>query len=440
MHKTDTTIGYVGRGSLAEEAGIAVGDRLISINGKTFLDILEYRFLISEPEVELIIEKADGNIEGVIIENDYEDLGIDFKQGLIDTPQSCRNKCIFCFIDQLPKGMRETVYFKDDDTRLSFLQGNYVTLTNLSEQDIQRMIDMHISPINISVHTTNPSLRVKMLGNRFAGNVYELMKRFADNEISMNCQIVLCPDINDGAELARTINDLGALYPYVSSIAIVPVGLTAHREGLYPLREFRVDEHKNVIEQIERHQRQFYDKYGTRLVYLSDEFYINAGKDLPEPNEYEGFPQIENGVGLVASLVEEFNEAAMRIPKRSFSRRVALATGELVFPYIRDMCRRLETLCDGLEVSVYAVKNNFFGGGVNVSGLVCGCDIIDQLKDKIDCGTLLLPSVMLRDGEEVFLDDTTVAELERELGVKVIAIENDGYDFVEKIIGMDLEF
>jgi putative radical SAM enzyme (TIGR03279 family) len=440
MHKTDTTIGYVGRGSLAEEAGIAVGDRVISINGKTFADILEYRFLISEPEVELVIEKPCGAIEGVIIENDYEDLGIDFKQGLIDIPQSCRNKCIFCFIDQLPKGMRETVYFKDDDTRLSFLQGNYVTLTNLSENDIQRMIDMHISPINISVHTTNPKLREKMLGNRFAGNVYELMKRFAENEIVMNCQIVLCPEINDGAELERTVDDLGALYPYVASVAIVPVGLTEYRDGLYPLREFRADEHKNVIEQIERYQRKYYDKYGTRLVYLSDEFYINAGRDLPKPCEYEGFPQIENGVGLVASLVEEFDEATGRIPKRKRSRNVVLITGELVFPYIQGMCRRLEQLCDGLKVSVYAIKNNFFGGGVNVSGLVCGCDIIEQLRDKIDCETLLLPAVMLRDGEDVFLDDTTVGDVERELSVKVVSIENDGYDFVEKIIGENLEF
>lgn len=440
MYNTNTTIGYIEKGSLAEQAGIKVGDKLIAVNEHTFSDILEYRFLISEPEVTLIIEKPDGTQEGIIIENDYADLGIDFQQGLIDTPQSCRNKCIFCFIDQLPSGMRETVYFKDDDTRLSFLQGNYVTLTNLSEKDIQRMIDMRISPINISVHTTNSELRIKMLQNRFAGNIYPLMKRFAAHKIVMNCQIVLCPEINDGEQLAQTLDDLGALYPYVCSIAVVPVGLTRYRDGLYPLRQFTKTEHQEVIEQVAKYQKRFHEKYGTRLVYLSDEFYINAKQPLPKPEEYEGFPQIENGVGLVASLYEEFEAAIEYIPQKQYDRSVTLATGELVYPYICELCDKLQEICNGLLITVYAVKNHFFGGGVNVSGLICGCDIIKQLKGKLNDPILLLPSVMLRDGDEVFLDDTTVSDIENELEVTVVFTENDGYDFVEKIIGEKLEF
>lgn len=440
MHKTDTTIGYVEPNSLAEQAGIQPGDKLLTIGGHIIHDILEYRFLISEPEVTLVIEKADGSQEGIIIENDYADLGIEFQQGLVDEPQSCRNQCIFCFIDQLPKGMRETVYFKDDDTRLSFLQGNYVTLTNLSEDEIQRMIDMHISPINISVHTTNPELRIKMLHNRFASNIYSLMRRFASNGIIMNCQIVLCPSINDGSRLDDTLRDLGKLYPYINSIAIVPVGLTRYRKGLYPLRTFREEEYRQIIKQVSSYQQQFYQKYGTRLVYLSDEFYINASVPLPKAMEYEGFPQIENGVGLVTSLLEEFEDAICHIPTKKYDRSVTLATGELVFPYIRNLCRRLEQCCEGLSVTVYAIKNNFFGGNVNVSGLICGCDIIEQLKGKIQGNILLLPSAMLRDGENIFLDDTTVPEVEKALQVKTVFSENDGYDFVEKIIGEELNF
>lgn len=426
-------------GSIAEEIGIEPGDKLLTVNGHEVRDILEYRYLISEYEVELEIEKTDGSIDCVVVENDYEDLGIEFSSGLIDDAQSCRNKCIFCFIDQLPKGMRETVYFKDDDTRLSFLQGNYVTLTNMNDSEIDRMIKMRVSPINISVHTTNPKLREKMLSNRFAGRVYEIMKKFADNNIYMNCQIVLCPEINDGEELDRSITDMEKLYPYVNSIAVVPVGLTRYREGLYPLRQFTNEECAEVIKQVEAHQQRIYKKHGTRLVYLSDEFYLNAKIPVPKPEEYEGFPQMDNGVGLVASMKEEIEAAVKMIRNKNNTRSVMMATGEMAYPFIVEMSA-LVSEYSGIRIDVYAVKNDFFGGGVNVAGLVCGGDIINQLKDKPICDVLAMPSVMLRDGERVFLDDTTVDDIESSLGMKTVFIDNDGYDFVEKLTGEELEF
>lgn len=431
---------FVEPDSLACEAGIEEGDTLLLLNGHEVHDILEYRYLISEYEVTVTIEKKDASIEEITIENDYEDIGIEFESGLIDNAKSCTNKCIFCFIDQLPEGMRETVYFKDDDTRLSFLQGNYVTLTNMKEEEISRMIEMRISPINISVHTTNPELRIKMLNNRFAGNIYSIMKRFAENNMHMNCQIVLCPGINDGAELERTINDIRKLYPFVESLAVVPVGLTAHREGLCRLKEFDKEGSKEVIEQITRKQEKFLAEIGTRLVYLSDEFYLNAGVKIPEPEEYEGFPQLENGVGLIAGLDEEFTAAIDMIKAKKRKRRVSLATGELAFEFINGLAKRIEEAAPGVHVDVYAVKNEFFGGGVNVAGLVTGGDIIKQLKGKIKTRELIIPSVMLRDGDDVFLDDVTVSDIERELNVKIYAVENDGYDFVEKILGEELDF
>ena len=426
--------------SLAEMAGIEPGDRLMLLNGHEVRDVLEYRYLMSEYEITVTVQKKNGDIEEITIENDYEDIGIEFESGLMDNAKSCTNKCIFCFIDQLPKGMRETVYFKDDDTRLSFLQGNYVTLTNMKEDELQRMIDMHVSPINISVHTTNPELRVKMLNNRFAGKVYDIMKRFSKNNIHMNCQIVLCPGYNDEKELDRTITDIAKLYPYVDSLAIVPVGLTAHREGLCKLCEFDSLGAKKVIEQVGKYQKKYLKKFGTRLVYLSDEFYLKAGVDLPEPEEYEGFPQLENGVGLIPGMEEEFLEAVLRIAKKKRNRRISLATGELAYDFIKSMTERIERAAPGFSAEVFAVKNEFFGGGVNVAGLVCGGDIIKQLKGRITTEELFIPQVMLRDDDELFLDDVTVADLEKALNVKVSAVLNDGYDFVEKLLGEELEF
>ncbi len=438
MRKADTTIKYVEPRSIAEEAGLEAGDTLVKINGHDFHDILEYRYLTAEYEVTLEVLKKDGTTEIITVENDYEDIGIEFSDGLIDEAQSCRNKCIFCFIDQLPKGMRETVYFKDDDTRLSFLQGNYVTLTNMSDEEIDRLIKMRVSPINVSVHATNPQLRCKMLNNRFAGKCYNIMKKFAKNNIYMNCQIVLCPEINDKKELDRSISDLAALFPYVSSVSVVPVGLTRYREGLYPLTPFTAESSKAVIEQVEKWQKKLLQKLGTRLIYLSDEFYLNAGIEMPEADEYEGFPQLENGVGLIASMKEEF-DAAIKLVNKKYSRTVAIATGELATPFIGDLAKRLSDKT-GIKISVYPIKNDFFGGGVNVAGLVTGRDLIAQMTDKPKSDILLIPQSMLRDDDNIFLDDTTVAEVENALNMKIEPVLNDGYEFIEKIIGEELEF
>ena len=440
MHSCDRTIEYVEPHSLAAEAGIESGDVLLKINDEEPLDILEYRYLISEYEVELEIEKRDGSVEIITIENDYEDFGIEFREGLIDKAQSCRNKCIFCFIDQLPKGMRETVYFKDDDARLSFLQGNYVTLTNMSEEDIDRLIRMRVSPINISVHTTNPELRVKMLSNRFAGNIFSRMKKFADAGLYMNCQIVLCPDFNDKAELDRTITDLSLLLPYTVSLSVVPVGLTAHREGLCRLTPFNKESSLEVVRQVEAHQQRILKEHGTRFVYLSDEFYLNAGLPVPTAEEYEGFPQIENGVGLIASMQEEFDDAIGRIPKRDYSRKIAIATGELAAPFIKRLTERICEKVKGVSIEVYAVKNDFFGGGVNVAGLVCACDIVKTLENISQYDELLIPDSMLRDGEDVFLDNISLDELSKTLDIKITPVPNDGYLFCEAVLGTELEF
>lgn len=439
-HDTDTTVKTVYPDSVAEEAGIEVGDKIISINGSKFYDVLEYRYLVSENDITVEVLKKNGETEILEIENGYEDLGVEFNSGLIDTAQSCRNKCIFCFIDQLPKGMRDTVYFKDDDTRLSFLQGNYVTLTNMDDEEIDRMIKMRISPINISVHTTNPELRKRMLNNRFAGRINEIMQKFADNEIYMNCQIVLCPGYNDKEELDRTITDLARLYPYVSSVSAVPVGLTRYREGLCKLTPFDRESAYDTVMQVEKHQRELLKTIGTRLVYLSDEFYINAKLPIPDGEDYEGFPQIENGVGLVASMRDEFDEAVRLVKPKKRSRRVTIATGELVYEYIKGLADRLCEAAEGVKADVYAIKNEFFGGGVNVSGLVVGSDIIKQLSDKPKTDALIIPVTMLRDGDDIFLDDTTVEDVEKALGMKVIPTEGDGYSFIESILGEELEF
>ncbi|MDD6735169.1 MAG: DUF512 domain-containing protein [Clostridiales bacterium] len=440
MPKEDTTISYVESGSLAEEAGIAEGDKLISVNGHVFHDILEYRYLVSEAEVELEVLKKNGDTEIITIENDYEDLGIDFRQELIKEAQSCRNKCIFCFIDQLPKGMRETVYFKDDDTRLSFLQGNYVTLTNLSDEEIGRLIKMRVSPINISVHTTNPQLRVAMLKNPNAAKIYNIMRRFAENDIYMNCQIVLCPGYNDKEELDRTIADMEALYPYVASCSVVPVGLTRYRDGLCPLTPFTPESSLDTIRQIEGYQKKFKRDFGKNLIYAADEFYINAGLPLPSACEYDGFPQIENGVGLISSMQEEFDEAIKLVVPGEYPRQVAIATGEIAGDFIRSLTDRLSEKCGGLSITVYPIKNTFFGGGVTVSGLVTAGDIIRTLEGEPKFDELIIPDCMLRDGEDIFLDNITLDELEERLGMPVTPTPNDGYIFIENILKTELSF
>lgn len=438
MKKPDTTIEYIEPGSFAEEAGLKKGDVLLSVNGSDFHDVLEYRYLTSEAEVELAVLKTDASVELVVIENDFEDIGIGFKSDLIDEAKSCRNQCIFCFIDQLPKGMRPSVYFKDDDTRLSFLQGNYVTLTNLAEEEIERMIKMRISPINLSVHTTNPALRRQMLHNKNAGKLYDTMKRFAKEKLTMNCQVVLCRDYNDKVELDRTIQDLAALYPYVASLSVVPVGLTAYREGLCELEPYTPEVAYEVVKQIETWQEKILKKHGSRMVYAADEFYLTAGLPLPNPEAYEGFPQLENGVGLIASMEEEFDEAIRLIKPKERSRRIAIATGELAYLFIQSLADKISKHCPGVEVLVYPIKNRFFGGGVTVAGLVCGMDLMEQMQDMPKADVLLIPSVMLRDGEDIFLDDTPLEQVQNQLQMPIIPINNDGYEFVEAVLGEEL--
>jgi len=440
MNSRDLTILYVEPGSIADEAGIKKGDVLLSVNGTEPYDILEYRYLISEYEIDVKIKKPDGTVDCITLENDYEDLGIEFSNGLIDTAKSCHNKCIFCFIDQLPKGMRETVYFKDDDARLSFLQGNYVTLTNMTDEDIDRLIKMRVSPINISVHTTNPDLREKMLSNRFAGNIFERMKKFRQNELYMNCQIVLCPGFNDKDELSRTIEDLSSLIPYTISLSVVPVGLTKYRDGLCKIKPFDKESSIEVIRQVEKYQQKFLKEHGTRFVYLADEFYINAGLQIPDADEYEGFPQIENGVGLIASMAEEFNDAIERMPKDIKNRKIAIATGEIASPFIKELIDRIKEKTKNIECDVFPVKNNFFGGGVNVAGLVVAGDIIDTVGDLSGFDELLIPDSMLRDGEDIFLDNITLSELSDKLNIKITPVPNDGYVFLEAVLNQELEF
>ena len=440
MQKGNTEISYIEPGSLASRAGLSPGDKLLSVNGHEIHDILEYRYLISETEVTIAVEKKNGSKEIITIENDYADLGIELTEALIAEAKSCKNKCIFCFIDQLPKGMRETVYFKDDDTRLSFLQGNYVTLTNVSDEEFSRIVAMHISPINISVHTTNPELRVKMLKNPNAAKIFDIMKMLAAHEIYMNCQIVLCPGYNDKAELDRTICDLASLYPYVISCSVVPVGLTRCREGLCELTPFDARSSLEAVRQIEEYQKKFRKDFGVNLIYASDEFYINAKLPIPKPSEYDGFPQIENGVGLIASMQEEFDEAVKLIPERKYNRNVALATGEIAEGFIKSLAKRLISICDGLKITVFPIKNEFFGGGVNVTGLVTGRDILKTVKNASDFDEMLISECMLRNGEDIFLDDITLSELSEKLDVKVTPTPNDGYAFIENVLGVELEF
>ena len=421
--------------SIAEEAGIEAGDFLLSINEQTIKDIFDYRYHQASEELLLEIEKPDGEIWEVEVEKDEsEDLGLEFEDSLINGAKSCTNKCIFCFIDQLPKGMRETVYFKDDDSRLSFLTGNYVTLTNIKNEELQRIIHYRMSPINVSVHTTNPELRKFMLGNRFAGDVIDKIKLLTDNGIEVNCQIVLCRDINDKEELNRTISDLSELYPLINSVSIVPVGISKHRDGLYKLVPFDKESSSNVINQVHRWQNQLLKEKGSRVVYLSDEFYIIADIDIPKNEYYEGFPQIENGVGMIALFKQELEEA-INSNYNTLNRKISIATGRLVYKNILQFINEIRTVYKGLEVNVYAIENNFFGQYVTVSGLLTGRDIIDQLKDKDLGQELLISRNMLRAGEHVLLDDITVEQIEAELGIKIKIVECNGADFFHAVIG-----
>lgn len=437
VKKVNNVISKVYKNSIAEELGIEVGDLLMSINGQTIHDIIEYRFLLSDEYLEVEIKKINGEIYIYEIEKDYDDdLGIEFTNPIIDQAKSCRNKCVFCFIDQLPKGMRETLYFKDDDSRLSFLQGNFVTLTNMSEEDIDNIIKYRISPINISVHTTNPELRQKMINNRFAGKLYSIMQRLADAQIQMNCQIVLCPGYNDKEELTRTISDLEQLYPYVNSAAIVPVGITKHRSHLPNLDIFDQKTANETIDQIQNLQKMYLDKIGTRFAFLSDEFYIIANRKLLEYDEYEGFIQFENGVGMISKLEREIQEYLMKISQAQKTRKkkISIATGHSAFEFIKKMADEIMNECKDVEINVFKIVNNFFGETITVSGLITATDIIEQLKDEDLGETLYIPRSMLKADEEIFLDNITLDELQKTMNIEVVPCLNEGCDFVDKIL------
>ena len=437
VKNTNNVISKVYKDSIADELGIEVGDLLISINGEPIHDIIEYRFLLSDEYLEVEIQKQNREVYIYEIEKDYDDdLGIEFTNPIIDKAKSCRNKCVFCFIDQLPKGMRETLYFKDDDSRLSFLQGNFVTLTNMSEEDINNIIKYRISPINISVHTTNPELRKTMIKNKFAGNLYSIMERLAEAQIQMNCQIVLCPGYNDKEELERTVSDLTKLYPYVNSAAAVPVGITKHRERLPNLEIFNEKTAGETIDQVDKLQKKYLKELGTRFIFLSDEFYIMANRKLLDYDEYEGFIQFENGVGMISKFEREIKDYLENLSEdhKSKIKKVSIATGHSAYEFMCEMAKCIMEKCPNVQIDVYKIINNFFGDTITVSGLVTATDIIDQLKDKNLGETLYIPRSMLKADEEIFLDNITLENLSDIMGLEVVPCLNEGKDFIDKIL------
>ncbi len=423
--------------SIAEELGIKKGDKLITINGAGIKDILEYKYLTTDEFLEVEIEHGNGEIWIYEVEKEYdEDIGIVF-QGIIDKPKACHNKCIFCFIDQLPSGMRETLYFKDDDTRLSFLQGNFVTLTNLSEREIDRIIKYRISPINVSVHTTDPELRSKMLNNKNAGKLMDYLEKLKEGKIEVKAQIVLCPGVNDGENLFKTLKDLSELYSELSCVAVVPAGITKHRQGLYELKEYDEASAAAVIEQVSELQGKFLAELTTRFVFLSDEFYLISDKELPGYDEYEGFSQLENGVGLITLFNEEVEESLKNLGSYNKKQRaVSLITGAYAAPNLAMAASKIESSIEDLKLSVFPIVNDFFGQGVKVAGLLTGKDIIHQLKGKTIGSDIFIPECMLKQDETIFLDNVTVDQLEKELGAKVTICREDGSDLVQKILSL----
>ncbi len=441
MQKKQLIVGVEAH-SIAHKLHLKAGDYLLTVNDETVRDIFDYRFLSADEFVKLEIEKANGKRKIFEIEKDYgQDLGLLFEEGLMDSYRSCTNQCIFCFIDQMPKGMRETLYFKDDDSRLSFLQGNYVTLTNMSEADIDRIIRYHMGPINISVHTTDEELRCKMLNNRFAGTVLRYLDRLYEAGIPMNGQVVLCKGINDGKQLEKTITDLSKYIPNMESLSIVPAGLTKYREGLFPLEKFTKEEALEVVKTVENFQQNIYNNCSTHFVHASDEFYLLAGLPLPSEETYDGYPQLENGVGMLRLLEEEFRDAIENEPDPEKGRsngfqELSLATGRLAFPSMARYAKEAEEKY-GIRIHVYEIRNDFFGEDITVSGLICGQDIIRQLKGKELGKRLLLPVNMFRAGEEYFLDDVTKEQTEGELGVKVMIVPSDGYALLDAFKGIE---
>ena len=447
MKTTEHIIKAVESGSIAEELEVEAGDVLLAINNQEIEDVFDYRCMILEEYLEVLIRKADGEEWLLEVDKDEdEDLGLEFENDLMSEYRSCTNKCMFCFIDQMPPGMRETLYFKDDDSRLSFMQGNYITLTNMKDRDIDRIIRLKLAPINISVQSTNPELRCKMLNNRCAGEKLKYLQKLYENGIEMNGQIVCCKGVNDGEELKRSIEDLMQYLPHMRSVSVVPAGITKYRDGLYPLELFTKEEAEEIIDLIEGYQQKCFEEYGLHFIHASDEWYILAGRELPEEDRYDGYIQLENGVGMMRLLKTEFMEAMEQLKssgkfaklKETLRRTVTVATGRLAAPLLQELAAELMAQFAGLQINVIPIRNDFFGETITVSGLVTGQDLIKQLKEQkesgLELGDILIPSNMLRTGEMVFLDDVTTADVEKELGVRVVINGPEGKDFVEAVI------
>jgi len=427
-------------GSRAERCGILAGDILLSINGNEIVDVLDYRFYLAEKRIDVEVLRGDEHLHFLIKKGEYDDIGLLFETPLMDKKHTCKNGCIFCFIDQNPKGMRDTVYFKDDDSRLSFIHGNYITLTNMTEKDVERIVKMRFSPLNISIHTTNPELRVKMMKNKRSGDVLKYLSDFKRAGLSMCGQIVLCKGVNDGEELLRSMRDLAEYYPSLTSVSVVPAGLTKHRDGLYPLTDFTAEEAAGVIDMIDFFADEHKRKFGSRLFFAADEFYLKSGREIPDEDYYEEYPQLENGVGLLRSFSEELDNALSDIDYLSDSltapRRVAIATGYAAYPMILAAAERIMSRTDKVEIEVYPIKNNFFGDSITVTGLLTGKDISEQLSGKLSCDELLISSSAFRYPEMDFLCGMTCGELGEKLKVKIRVCENDGFDFLDAVFGV----
>ena len=427
--------------SRAERHGIIAGDILISINSREISDVLDYRFFLTNTKVTLSLSRDGVPFEVTIAKREYDDIGLDFETPLMDKKHSCQNKCIFCFIDQLPKGMRETLYFKDDDSRLSFLHGNFITMTNLHDKDIDRIIEMHISPVNVSVHTTNPELRVKMMHNKRAGLVLDYLPRLAEAGITLCGQLVLCRGINDGDELERSMRDLYALGDAMESVSIVPAGLTRHRDKLFPLTTYTPEEAAAIIRQVEAFADKCLSECGSRKFFCADELYLKAGLPLPAEDYYEGYAQIENGVGMITSLLTEFEEEMNfldeYLPDYNSPRTVSVCTGTAAYPTVKAMAARLEAQVEGLTIHVYEIINHFFGESVTVAGLLTGQDMLTQLAGRELGDQLIIPENTLRADEAMFLDDMTPAELSEQLGVSIRMGKNNGAEFIREMLGIE---
>lgn len=425
------------KGTPAARHGIRVGDKLIAINGNLIVDVLDYRYYLCEKKLVLSLCRDGEEFSVNIKKGEYDDIGLEFETFLMDKKHSCRNKCIFCFIDQLPRGMRDTLYFKDDDSRLSFLQGNYITMTNLSDEDVERIIKMKMSPINISVHTTNPELRVKMLKNPNAAKSLDYLRRFAEAGTEIGCQIVLCRGINDGEELARSMHDLAAYYPAVKSVSIVPAGMTKFREekGLYPLTPFTKEEAAAVVKQVETFAEHCLKAYGTRIFYVGDELYLEAGLPIPDADYYEEFHQLEDGVGMIASTKQEFFAALEDADADYRAREISIATGVAAYPLMCELSEALTKKYPNIKIHVYEIKNNYFGELVTVAGLVTGKDLLEQLKGKPLGESLYISQNMLRHEGDLFLCGMSIDELSESLGVEICQSSSDGYDIFDALVG-----